>query len=193
MGSSTALSMMMQLQGRAFHGGGDISTVPSANPCTLLDCERLSKVLLSHHLPKVTEEWLTDLSDSGIASGTRVVAIGGDTCAFNMCQIATGGNRIFSSVDVWDAIVNHAGMDDDMLRELSFPQPEMLLPKLVLVYTVMVHVGMSEVEYHPTTGSTLGLLSTKMVDIVRERELDEKKREHGEDVLGIGEHKAGVQ
>ena len=191
-GSSTALSLMMQLQGRAFHGDGETSTVPSANPCTLLDCERLSHVLLSHHLPKVTEGWLRDLSDSGIASGTRVVAIGGDTCAFNMCQIATGGHRIFSSVDVWDAIVNHVGMDDDMLRELSFPQPEMLLPKLVLVYTVMVHVGMSEVEYHPTTGSTLGLLSTEMVDIVRERERDQKNRENGEGVVGVGEYKLGV-
>ena len=191
-GSSSVLLMMMKLQGKTFHSKRKTEKLPSANPCSLEDCERLHEELMSRHMPKVTEEWLTDLSESGIASGMRVVAIGGNTCAFKMCQIAIG-NNIFNSDDLWEAIVNHVGMDDDMLKELSYPQPEMLLPKLVLVYTVMVHVGIYEIEYHHTTGSTLGLLSTHMSDIKKEIEIDEQNRENGKHVKGIGEHKSGVR
>ena len=170
-GSSTVLQMMMNLQGKLFTG----RTIKSANPATLNDCERLHKELMSTHMPRI-EDWLAAVMDGGVASGMRVVAIGGDTCAFRMCDIATG-NSTFSASDVWEAIEHFVGMDDDMLRELSFLQPEMLLPKLVLIYTVMRHVGIVEAEYHRTTGSTLGLLSTTMEDIQKEMTVDAKNRE----------------
>ena len=189
-GSSTCLQIMMELQGRAFrhrHGTAlslSSSRLPSANPCTIEDCSRLHDELISKHMPVLTE-WLKTRMDGGVASGLRVVAIGGNTCAFKMCEVAIG-RSIFSAEDVWEAIEDHVGMDDEMLLELSFLQPEMLLPKLVLIYTVMKHTGIFEIEYHATTGSTLGLLSTAFGIIE-----NEEKQQNELKVLGLGETKIG--
>ena len=184
-GSSTSLQIMMRLQGRAFVDRGSqvekggvpqamARRLPSANPCTIAHCTHLQTHLLAQAgddgdagsetksgrassplLPAVAG-WLSEALGGTAA---RVVAIGGDTCAFRMAEMATG-QSVFGPQDVWEAVEHHAGMDDGDLAALGFPQPEMLLPKLVLVHTVMVHTGMSRVEYHPTIGSTLGLLAT---------------------------------
>ena len=182
-GSSTSLQIMMELQGRPFqarekaqekgaavNAAADVLSVssrPSANPCTLADCRRLHERLASKHMPPV-DGWLQTLMDGGRAFGFRTVAIGGETCAFAMCEAAIGKST-FGPEDVWSSIEHLVGMDDQSLLELSFLQPEMLLPKLVLVYTVMKHVGIVEAEYHVTTGSTLGLLCTPMEEMLVEK------------------------
>jgi hypothetical protein len=188
-GSSSSLQIMMDLQGKTFQQATKASGIhiPSANPCTIHHCHELHNRLMSRYMPQM-DTWLQEIMNGGVASGLRVVAIGGDTCAFRMCELAIG-HHTFGIDDVWEAIEQHAGMDDVMLAELSFEQPEMLLPKLVLVYTVMKHTGIAEVEYHMTTGSTLGLLSISSEEIERHKRSDEQQNDL--EVVGLGEHKVG--
>ena len=69
-----------------------------------------------------------------MAAGHRVVSIGGSTCVGSIGELVTSSS-VFEARDVWDAI--ELAHDDTSLAVLGFPQPGMLLPKLVLVYTVM--------------------------------------------------------
>lgn len=159
-GSSTALKIMMEnVQGRKFSG----SSHCSCNPCSIQDCVGLKNYLELNCMPPVAN-WLAQMVKGGAASGLRVVSIGGSTCAFCMAQLATECD-VFGPHDVWEAIELLTGHDDESLTVLGFPQPEMLLPKLVLVYTVMQWVRFHEVEYVATTGSTLGLLATPMEEL----------------------------
>ena len=123
----------------------------------------LCKHLREHCMPPVPS-WLSRATDGGAAAGHRVVSIGGSTCAFRMGELATSSS-VFEARDVWDAIELLAGHDDTSLAVLGFPQPGMLLPKLVLVYTVMQWAQLHEIEYVATTGSTLGLLATSTAEL----------------------------
>jgi len=50
---------------------------------------------------------------------------------------------------------------DAELEQLGYPQETMLLPKLVLIASVMKALGFKSVRYEYTNGSTRGTLATK--------------------------------
>jgi hypothetical protein len=170
-GSSTALQLMVEhVQGRAFTGRGD----SSCNPCSMDECRGLRDHLRAHCMPPVAD-WLVRATEGGAAAGHRVVSIGGSTCAFRMAELATG-EAVFGAREIWAAIEHLVGHDDASLAVLGFPQPGMLLPKLVLIYTVMQWATLHEIEYVATTGSTLGLLATSVAELEEDAAVCEPKR-----------------
>ena len=52
------------------------------------------------------------------------------------------------------------GSTDEQLTALGYPQPEMVIPKLVLMHTAMTTLGVKEVHYQPSNGGCRGILST---------------------------------
>lgn len=140
-GSSKGLAAILTFQNK------DPSASKTANPATIQDLE-----LLKQAIQKALPEMEPALRNR--INGQQVIAIGGVNTIFNMAYLGIG-NTIFSKSQVWDVIVNLAGKTDQELS--AFPQKEILLPKLVLLYTVMERFNIKEIEYHPTNGSTLGI------------------------------------
>jgi len=96
----------------------------------------------------------------------RVIGIGGETCAFNMCRLAanisvsSNGGFLLDQDSVKNAIPTFLNLDDAGISNKGFTvQPSMLLPKLILVYNVMKIMQIGSFEYFQSTGSCLGYLA----------------------------------
>ena len=104
-------------------------------------------------------EQLADPPEALIAAIARTggiaVGIGEATSIFNIGLLATGSKE-YTSEEVWAAVFRLLGKTDEELQ--GFPQPSMVIPKLVLLYTVMVHVSARRVRYQESTGVCPGLL-----------------------------------
>jgi hypothetical protein len=104
-----------------------------------------------------------------------VVAIGGPTSVFQLVNTLSGLTT-FTASDVWQQLLRCVNQSDEMLRGLGasdvtdepsnleqksylrgLPQPEMVVPKLVLVFTVMQTLGLAKIEFAPANGSTSGV------------------------------------
>ncbi len=146
-GASKVLAAMVEkVQGKEF------GKVQTANPATLSDVKALSAIV-KNTLVQAKPELQAKL----ISRSTAVVAIGGPFSPFKMASLAIGDTH-FTKELVWKALTQLVGCSD---AELSrFPEPEMLIPRLTLIYTVMDHFAIHEVDYCETTGSTLGILMT---------------------------------
>lgn len=143
-GSSKVLAAMVEkVQGK------DFSKVQSANPATLEDVRGLHKIVIISLSPP-HHELKTKLS----LSSYPVVAIGGPYSAFKIASLAIGDVN-FTKEQVLDAITDLVDCTDSELED--FPEPEMVIPRLTLVYTVMDHFNIPIVNYRETTGSTLGI------------------------------------
>ena len=88
-------------------------------------------------------------------SGGLCVGIGEETSIFSIGALAVGEAE-FTAEAVWAAVLRLAQKTTAELN--GFPQPTMVLPKLVLLHTVMGHVSCRRVRYQHTHG-TLTLLS----------------------------------
>jgi hypothetical protein len=88
-------------------------------------------------------------------AGGLLLGIGEATCLFSIAAIALG-KREFTSEEVWNAVFSTLDQSDDTLAR--FPQPSMVVPKLVLLYTVMSHVAARRIRYVPSTGLCNGIL-----------------------------------
>lgn len=133
--------------------GKDFTKIQTANPASLEDLKALHAIVKSTLRPP-SKDLQAKLSNPAV----KVIAIGGPYCPFNMAFLSIG-NRTFTREQVWKSIELWAGSTDQALA-IFFPEPEMLLPRLILVHAVMDHFGISQVRYTPTVGSTLGILMT---------------------------------
>lgn len=130
----------------------DFTKVQTANPASLEDIKALHAIVQNTLRPPSIDLRMK-LSNPSV----EVIAIGGPYCPFRMATLAIG-KATFTKQQVWQAIEKLAGRTDQELA--SFPESEMLLPRLTLVHAVMDHFGISQVRYTPTVGSTLGILMT---------------------------------
>lgn len=145
-GASKVLAAMVEIQGK------DFTKVQTANPAKLEHVQALEKIVLQS-LPKVPAELLARFNESAV----DVVAIGGSYSAFQIAAQATKKSA-YTKEDIWQAIVELTGQTDAELAH--FPEPQMVIPRLALVYTLMKHYHIPLVHSFSTVGSTLGILMT---------------------------------
>eukprot|EP00052_Salpingoeca_macrocollata_P022758 m.198654 g.198654 ORF g.198654 m.198654 type:complete len:320 (-) comp21882_c1_seq4:31-990(-) len=145
LGSSIVTADMVNLvQGRQFRDN------PSPNPVSRDQAQRLAQHL--QPLVGAPPEWLTrQLQNEGVV----VVGIGEQTSVFYIGQLATG-KAAYTSAEVRAAMDSLYGLSDEQLAR--FPQPTMVLPKLVLLHTVMEVLGMRTVLCRLSTGICQGVL-----------------------------------
>lgn len=148
LGSSKITAMMInKIQNKNFN------ITKSVNPATIEECkafyEHTKEFLRNQNNYEESVAWLKPKSQEA-----SVVAIGGNTSAF-AGVLQTKGLHVFTIDDVWDAVHGLVGKSDKDLEK--YPQPEMLIPKLILVIVVMEILNFPRVHFAPSTGCT-GLL-----------------------------------
>jgi exopolyphosphatase/pppGpp-phosphohydrolase len=147
LGSTTVtVAMIEQVQKRSFRAS------QSPNPVTRDHLAALRGIVLDV-LPSPPEAFVAAIA----RAGGLVVGIGEATSIFNIAALATGKME-YTSEDVWAAALRLIGRTDEQLAEI--PQPSMVLPKLVLLYTVMAHVSCRRLRYQRTTGVCSGVLTS---------------------------------
>lgn len=143
-GASKALSALIkEVQGK------DFSKVSSPNPASLEEVIRLKK-LIQESLPQAPIKLLGKIRDLG----STVIAIGGPYSPFKIASIATGKTE-YTKEEIWNALHTLIGSTDQQLK--AFPEPEMVIPRLTLLISVMDHFEIGKVRYIPTVGSTWGI------------------------------------
>lgn len=144
-GASKVLAAMVEkVQGK------DFTKVQTANPATIDDVIAL-KNIIQKSLKAPAPELQAKLNDPTF----HVVAIGGPFSPFNMAAVALNRND-FTKAQIWGAIKTLVGSTDAQLGK--FLEPEMLIPRLTLIYSVMDQFGIEKFHYFPTVGSTQGIL-----------------------------------
>uniref|UniRef100_A0A7S4HXK0 Ppx/GppA phosphatase N-terminal domain-containing protein n=1 Tax=Vannella robusta TaxID=1487602 RepID=A0A7S4HXK0_9EUKA len=141
LGSSKVTSLMIEsVQMKNFN------VTQTANPASLEECKqtlnKIKEVLSNIEKPP----WITEES--------KVVGIGGHSCAFRLVKLANGLD-IFSESDIWSCIEKYQHASDEDLTE--YPEHEMFFPKLLLLTGVMQYFGIKQVKYLPSNGSTTGM------------------------------------
>uniref|UniRef100_A0A7S1KW63 Uncharacterized protein n=1 Tax=Alexandrium catenella TaxID=2925 RepID=A0A7S1KW63_ALECA len=140
--------MVEAIQGRCF------AEEQSPNPCSAADCRALAEHLRADIGP--APRWLTErLAAPGGAAA--VVGIGGKTSAFGNCVQACG-RPAWTADELWAAVERLAGSSDADLRAQGYSTERMIMPKLVLVHTVMSMAGIKSVRHTPSAGSCAGML-----------------------------------
>lgn len=155
-GSVSAATAILTAQGRSW------STGTSPNPISLAHLQRAKASILEsiRSLPN-RESLKAKLADAS----TRVVAIGGPTCMFRMVQIALGDDslRFLPAQRVLEAISGLVDKTDEDLVALGFPQPQVLLSKLMLFCVICEELlDNRHVEYEPSNGSCPGVISASV-------------------------------
>lgn len=123
-GTSKVLAAMVQ----EVHGK-DFRKIQTANPSSIEDIVRL-KAIVQRALPPAPIDF-----------NKEVVAIGGPSCIFKMAEIALG-KYSYTKEEVWSALEQFTGKTDAELAA-RFPECEMLIARLTLLYSVMEHFGIS--------------------------------------------------
>lgn len=139
-GSATATAIMLEIQGRKL--------TTTTNPVKEVDVRDTIRVLADK---------ISTKPPSWINSESIVVAIGGRTCAFRICMLACGTNT-YGPEDLMSALKRLLGKTDEDLKGMGFPEVQMAIPKLCLIYTVMKKCNITKIVYIRTNGSTLGVL-----------------------------------
>ncbi len=161
LGSSIVTAAAVRLQGK------DFSQVLSPNPMTLADVDALR-----NHIQQILSK-IPDLADESclkVCQSRSIVAIGASTCAFNIALRAVNTTVDPQASNVsWNmlgqAIENLCDKSDSTLIKMGFTpelQPEMVVPKAVLVHTVMEILGIQCFEYKFSVGSCIGLLANDL-------------------------------
>lgn len=145
--SSTALLMKQRIRkGSSEHG-------ISLNPVSFEEAMALSSLLQQKLASLETPPWIEQcIRDDTL----RIVGIGGNTSAFRMASIGVGSTTI-SRANVLDLMKTVCGKEDFFL-ESKYVQVGLLIPKLVLLYSVMSHFNIPAFEYCSTVGCTQGLM-----------------------------------
>jgi len=148
LGTSLVTAMLVEeVQQKRF------SECQSPNPVTLPQVHDLV-AKASAALPEAPF-WLTGMLDT--LHDHTVIGIGGATCIFLIASMVTGTDE-FTPEEVFAGMERLVGSTDEQLS--VYPQPDMVIPKLALMYTVMKHVGARKVKYLPANGSCRGVLTT---------------------------------
>ena len=128
-----------------------------------------------------------DIFGKGTAATARLHGIGGPTSAFKITALVTGKFTNITPEDVWGAVERYATLTTEQMgavlyRDLpnppagsdpasrAFSQPKVLVPKLVLVYTVMKFLGVPSFDFTETIGNTRAIVAMedlwKVPDVV---------------------------
>mmetsp|Transcript_27348 Transcript_27348/g.66503 ORF Transcript_27348/g.66503 Transcript_27348/m.66503 type:complete len:165 (-) Transcript_27348:115-609(-) len=153
-GSSIATEIAVRLQGKSF------SRCKTPNPMTREHVSRLKEAVAKEVKNYEQPTWLQSLLRD--PSQVHVVAIGGETCAFRQCAQATKQNPFTLEV-LEKAIDELCEGSDEKFRSMGFLQESMVLPKLILIYSVMKCLGIVKVKYEKTNGSARGVLITEEI------------------------------
>eukprot|EP00286_Rhodomonas_abbreviata_P020365 CAMPEP_0181306172 /NCGR_PEP_ID=MMETSP1101-20121128/10147_1 /TAXON_ID=46948 /ORGANISM="Rhodomonas abbreviata, Strain Caron Lab Isolate" /LENGTH=440 /DNA_ID=CAMNT_0023412189 /DNA_START=54 /DNA_END=1376 /DNA_ORIENTATION=+ len=153
-GSGIATSVLVQqVQGKNF------KDCPSPNPVSIPQAQSLVREL--RRLIGEPPDWLLNKIR---APGVSLVGVGGDTSIFCLgTQLAA--TQCFSKAEVLEGIENLCGKTDLQLRLMEDTpaaqyQPHNVIPKLVLLYTVMDILCCEKVLYKQTNGNVPGILLT---------------------------------
>jgi exopolyphosphatase/guanosine-5'-triphosphate,3'-diphosphate pyrophosphatase len=119
------------------------------NPVSESEALSLIEIIKSTKLPEVP----TWLSENG--NNKSLVAIGDKSSIFNTGKIAVGHSP-YTKQEILDAIIKNSGKRDDELTE--FYKADEVMIGLILVYSVMDHCQIDQVNYFNTNGSCEGLL-----------------------------------
>ena len=120
-------------------------------------------------------------------SAVRLHGIGGPTSAFKMTALATGKYKGITCEDVWRRVEQFALMTSQQIGDMcyedlpnppagcdpeneAFSQPKVLVPKLVLVFTVMKHLQIASFDFSETIGNTRAIVA--MEDLWTRPEVD---------------------
>jgi hypothetical protein len=87
-----------------------------------------------------------------------VVGIGGPTAIFALGADCAGRSR-YTAAEVWAAVERYAGLPEGHAALACIEQPQMVVPKLCLLYAVMQKVGVGEVQFEYAMGGCPGLLT----------------------------------
>jgi len=169
--SGGASFQLSDMQGRCFEGqlGSSVVThlmvsaiqrkdfkrTQSANPATLEDARQLFALLLSKI--DAAPDWLAE----HLSGGSNVLAIGGGTSMSQLAARLVGRPDGLTAEAVWDVLTSQClGRADSDLAELS--QPEMVVPKLVLMAAVLTKLGIASGAQFVSTpsGSCAGVCCT---------------------------------
>lgn len=146
LGSTKVTATLMEtVQGRRFV----VSETP--NPVRESEAQQLFDFLKK--IVGQPPNWLTSMISNEQRS---IVAIGGRDCLFAIATSALDNQNEFDVELVWRVIRDLCGKTDEELH--LFPQPEMVIPKLVLLATVMQQFSLPRVQYFRTNGLCEGLL-----------------------------------
>jgi len=144
--ASTTAIMVERIQGLNF------AEIQSPNPCTLQDCRALSKLIeLELGSPP---HWL--VSRSCAQDAAVVLGIGSSMGAFGNCFQACGQNS-WTPQQLWLAVGDMAGSTDDHLANAGYSTVGSIIPKLVLVYTIMNIAQIPTVRFMESNGSCAGM------------------------------------
>ncbi|GAB5369091.1 hypothetical protein AAMO2058_001375400 [Amorphochlora amoebiformis] len=145
------------------HQNKDFAKIKSPNPMAPEDVKSLEKSIKSYLNELSIPPWLSKaISEPKIGSSepkSSVISIGGYTCAFSVCQLATKANP-FSAFDIRKSLKALVTLTDTEIQSRGLPQPTMVIPKMVLVLSVMDTLRIPEVYYFKTNGSTKGVVIT---------------------------------
>lgn len=153
MGTSVAKTLLLtKVQGKG--------VADSPNPVALSDAQALAKelkVILGE-----PPEWLTSKI---VAPGVHFAAIGGETSMFRLASELVE-SRVITKVQLLEAVENLCGKSDLQLRLMedvpaAMNQPQLVIPKLVLLYSVLNALDCDEVTFYNANGNTPGILMTQ--------------------------------
>mmetsp|Transcript_32179 Transcript_32179/g.54041 ORF Transcript_32179/g.54041 Transcript_32179/m.54041 type:complete len:333 (-) Transcript_32179:84-1082(-) len=146
LGASLVTAMLLEkVQKRSF------ASQPSPNPVSLLQIQELC-VLVAAEFPDAPV-WLREKLAN--QAHTQVIGIGGETCIFSLASQILEKTE-YTTEEVWSGIEKLAGSTDAELSKYS--QAHMVIPKLVLMHTVMNTIGIRQVRYLPSNGGCRGVL-----------------------------------
>ncbi len=134
--------------------GVPLAALPSGNPCSATDVAQL-RAWTRAQLPAAPPAWLL----AALAHpGARFIGIGGATCMFQVASRLAQTTRLRAE-DLDRVLAAAVGLSDADLAARDIPQPAMVVPKLVLMRTVLEWLGGGSLllEYHETNGSCLGV------------------------------------
>ena len=134
--------------------GHDFAHVHSPNPVSLSQAEMLAEKIQAMVPP--CPNWLQQsLEVERGGARLRVAGIGGKTCVFRIAAMVLGKLR-YNADDVWEAVKLSRICSDAELA--AYPQPDMVVPKLVAVYAVMKKLQIPHVDFKYCNGSCIGIL-----------------------------------
>jgi len=165
LGSSSVTAGLVRLQGKEFLSGALRTSPNPASESHIAALKRwigqaLEGPIAAHH--NIVEK----------APTSFIVGIGGQTSAFRICSKAiqavvddsSPGHRKITRENLGLALYACTGKTDADFEAIGFPpalQPDMILPKLCLVHTVMELLHLDTIYFYPSTGSCLGYLALR--------------------------------
>lgn len=121
----------------------------SPNPINQEEFLLLVSKIQSEKLPQVPS-WLAEHKKQFITFGCT-------PSIFSLGQIATG-KEIYTQAELLEGIQSFLGKSDDQMPLIPEPQKKIVPAGLILLYSVMNHIGLEKIIFQETNGNCEGLL-----------------------------------